>query len=104
MSDKNIINKAIDNYSVLTKLQKRILQSLIKLSVNQEVIVTIEELALLNDATRATVSTAIELLKKLNIITIPDITGVRFSGCCINSSKIEEIIEHYNNKINCKKN
>jgi predicted transcriptional regulator len=104
MNDKKFISKAIDSYSVLTKLQKRILQSLIKLSVNQEVVVTIEELASLNDATRATVSTAIELLKKLNIITIPDVTGIRFSGCSINTNKIKEITEHYNNRMNCKNN
>jgi len=98
MQSSNIVNQAIDDYSILTKSQKKILKSLIQLSVNNEVIITIEELSKINQITRATVTAALELFSKKNIITIPNTTGVRFSSCIINQAKIEEIVQHYNNK------
>lgn len=98
MQSSNIVNQAIDDYNLLTKSQKKILKSLILLSVNNEVIITIEELSKINQTTRATVTAALSLFSKINIITIPDTTGVRFSTCIINQTKIEEIVQHYNNK------
>ena len=98
MQSSNIVNQAIDDYNLLTKSQKKILKSLIQLSVNNEVIITIEELSKINQITRATVTAALALFSKINIITIPDTTGVRFSSCVINPTKIEEIVQHYNNK------
>jgi len=98
MQSSNIVNQAIDDYNLLTKSQKKILKSLIQLSVNNEVIITIEELSKINQVTRATVTTALELFSKKNIIIIPDTTGIRFSSCVINHTKIEEIVQHYNNK------
>jgi Fe2+ or Zn2+ uptake regulation protein len=98
MGNLNIINQAIDEYNLLTKSQKKILKSLVQLSVNNEVIITIEELSKINKITRATVSAALELFSKKNIITIPDTTGIRFSSCVINQIKIDEIVQHYNNK------
>ena len=98
MQSSNIVNQAIDDYNILTKSQKKILKSLIQLSVNDEVIITIEELSKINQITRATVTAALELFSKKNIITIPNTTGVRFSSCIINQAKIEEIVQHYNNK------
>jgi hypothetical protein len=98
MQSSNIVNQAIDDYNILTKSQKTILKSLIQLSVNNEVIITIEELSKINQITRATVTAALELFSKKNIITIPNTTGVRFSSCIINQAKIEEIVQHYNNK------
>lgn len=98
MQSSNIVNQAIDDYNLLTKSQKKILKSLIQLSVNNEVVITIEELSKINQTTRATVTAALELFSKKTIITIPDTTGVRFSSCVINQDKIEEIVQHYNNK------
>jgi len=39
MQSSNIVNQAIDDYNILTKSQKKILKSLIQLSVNNEVII-----------------------------------------------------------------
>ena len=69
MQSSNIVNQAIDDYNILTKSQKKILKSLIQLSVNNEVIITIEELSKINQITRATVTAALELFSKKNIIT-----------------------------------
>lgn len=67
MQSSNIVNQAIDDYNILTKSQKKILKSLIQLSVNNEVIITIEELSKINQITRATVTAALELFSKKNI-------------------------------------
>ena len=99
IGNKMDINSAIENYNILTKSQKKILKSLLEVAVNNEVIITIEEIAKINKATRATVTTAIEVFKKNDIISVPNQTGIRFSSCIINQDKINQIINHYNNKI-----
>ncbi len=92
------IKLAIDHYNVLTKSQKSILKSLVDMAVNNEVVITIEELSKINKATRATVTTALEIFKKNGIIMVSNQTGVRFSSCFINQEKIDEIMKHYTNK------
>lgn len=99
MGNNMDINSAIENYNILTKSQKKILKSLLEIAVNNEVIITIEEIAKINKATRATVTTALEVFKKNDIISVPNQTGIRFSSCIINQDKINQMIDHYNNKM-----
>jgi hypothetical protein len=95
---REILFSAIDHYNVLTKNQKKILKSLINLSIDGKVVATVNELASFNNTTRATISTAISLYKKLNIIEVPETTGVRFSSCRLKQTKLNEIISHFQNK------
>lgn len=99
MEYNNLVCNAIDDYNIFTKSQKKILKSLVKLSVDNKVVVTIPELMKINDTTRSTVSTSLDFFKQNSFIDIPDTTGIRFSYCTLNNIKLEEIIKHHQNKI-----
>jgi hypothetical protein len=99
MEYNDLVCDAIEDYNIFTKSQKKILKSLIKLSVNNKVVVTIPELMKINCTTRATVATALDFFKQNSFINMPDLTGIRFSYCTLNVTKLDEIIKHHQNKI-----
>lgn len=96
--NNKILNDAIDNYSILTNNQKKLLKVLVQISVNDQVVASIDDLSKLTNSMRATVATGITLLEKLGIIEISKITGIRFSSCTLNQDKLGEIVSHYQNK------
>jgi len=99
MEYNNLVCNAIDDYNIFTKSQKKILKSLVELSVDNKVVATIPELMKINGTTRATVATALDFFKQNSFIDVPDMTGIRFSYCTLNAAKLEEIIKHHQNKI-----
>jgi DNA-binding transcriptional regulator YhcF (GntR family) len=93
-----ILYNAIDEYSIFTANQKKLLRTLIDIAVEDEVVASIADLAKLTQTMRATVKTALDLFEEIGVIEISKITGVRFSACTIKREKLEEIIRHYQKK------
>jgi len=96
--DKETLYAAIDNYSLLTKSQKTILKSMIQISIDNEVVASIDDLSKLTSTRRATVSAAINMLEKIGIIEVSQITGIRFSTCMLKQSKLNEVVAHHQKK------
>ena len=98
--DNNLIKEAINHYSHFYLNQKKVLSILIDMEIDGQVVATINDILQASDSTRATVSTAIAFLNKYGIIKNTNTNGVKFTGCQIIPSKLNEIIAHYNKKKN----
>lgn len=96
--DNTILYDAIDDYSILTANQKKLLKTLINIAVDGEVVASINDLSRLTNTMRATVSTGLTMLEKIGVIEISKVTGIRFSSCTLKQSKLNEIIAHFQNK------
>lgn len=97
MNDTKLF-KAIDAYSLLTGTQKNILKAMIEIAVNDEVVATIRDLQDITKVTRTSLSAAVSLFDKQGIIELYDIRGIKFTGCKLKQSKLQEIIAHYDSK------
>ena len=73
---------------------------MVNLSIDGEVVVNIKDLTEITKVTRATASSALSFLEKQEIIEIPELRGVIFTGCKIKQSKLTEIIVRYQTKKN----
>lgn len=93
-----ILYNAIDGYSIFTANQKKLLKILLEISVDNEVVASISDLAKLTSTMRATVKAGLDLFEEIGVIEVPKITGIRFSSCIIKEDKLEEIVTHYKKK------
>jgi len=98
MDKKTLLRTAINNHSQFSPNQKEILNILIDLSIDNKVIVDINDIIKLSKSTRATVSTAIAFFNNSGIIGNTNLNGKKFTGCQINQEKLNEIISHYTKK------
>lgn len=96
--NNKLLNEAIDDYSILTNNQKKLLKIMVQIAVNDRVVASIDDLSKLTKTMRATVTAGIALLEKLEIIEVSKLTGVRFSSCTLNQEKLSDIIVHHQNK------
>lgn len=98
-NDKKEIIYAINDYSEFSSNQKKIFEVLVNASVNGICKVTINHIHDKTKATRATISHTLSYLKENGFIKT-EYKGNRFTGCEIVSSKLNEIILHYEAKKN----
>jgi len=94
---------AIQEYSLYTPAQRKLLQILVNLSVDNTVIVTARDLTKAMNTTKVTVYTALELFKKDGVIEVPSSQGVKLTSCRLKQTKLNEIITHYNKKLELNK-
>ena len=90
-----LINEAIDGYSLLNKNQKALLKTLIKISTNLTVLTTIKDLSKILRVTNTTISNSISALQKHSLILNIKKRGVIFTGCEINKAEIDRIVSIY---------
>ena len=101
--DNTLIKQAIDNYSHFSPNQKEVLNILIDMAVDGQVVANINDICAISTSTRSTVSTAISFLNKYGVIENTNTNGIKFTGCLIKQSKLNEIVLHYNKKTNLRK-
>jgi len=98
-----LIKEAINSHSQFSPNQREVLNILIDLAINGEVVADIHDIQKLVSSTRATISTAIAFLNKYGVIENTNVKGKKFTGCRINSKKLEEIVTYYLKKKNISK-
>jgi len=99
LNDKQEIINAIYDYSEFSLNQKKIFVTLTNAAVNGICKVTINYIYEKTKVTRATISHTLSYLKENGFIKT-EYKGNRFTGCEIVSSKLHEIILHYEAKKN----
>lgn len=95
-----LLEAAIDNYFLLNKTQRKVLKSLVKVSIDNISIISIKELNKMTGVTNTPISNALSKLKAEGIIEDIQKRGKVFTGCKIKQSKISEIINIYSKKQN----
>lgn len=93
--NKELLLAAIDDYSVYTPAQRKLLQTLVNLAVDGTVFANVADLMKITNISRATIYTALEMLEKEGAIEISDLKGVKFSSCKLRQSKLNELIHYY---------
>jgi hypothetical protein len=101
--DNDLTKQAINSYSHFSPNQKEVLNILIDMAVDGRVVANITDICAISNSTRATVSTAISFLNKYGVIENTNANGIKFTGCLIKQSKLNEIALHYNKKLNLRK-
>ena len=101
--NKELLLAAIDDYSVYTPAQRKLLQTLVNLAVDGTIVSSTANLAKAIGATKITIYTALELLKKEGVIEIPESGGTKFSHCRLKQTKLNEITSHYLKKLELSK-
>tara|TARA_R110000744_G_C18996944_1_gene521305 strand:+ start:234 stop:560 length:327 start_codon:yes stop_codon:yes gene_type:complete len=101
LSNKTEIINAINDYSEFSTNQKKIFVVLVNAAVNYICKVTINYINEETNATRATISHTLSYLKENGFVKL-EYKGNRFTGCEIVSSKLNDLITHYEVKRNKK--
>lgn len=102
IDNKELLLAAIDDYSLYTPAQRKLLQVLVNLSVDGTIVTTAIALARNINTTKITIYTALELFKREGLIEIPESQGVKFTSCRLKQSKLNEILSHYIKKLELK--
>jgi len=87
--------EAINDYSEFSPKQKIILNLLLKISINNIAKATIKYIHEETKITKATISSTLLFLSKKGFIVMKEQKGNRFTGCEIVTSKLHEILMHY---------
>jgi len=90
-----VMTEAINNYSQFSPNQRKVLITLLSVSVNNQAQITINDINQLTGVTRATISTALSLFNENGFIQMQKTKGNRFTGCALNQDKFNEIVLHY---------
>ncbi len=104
MKDRELLEKAIDNYDVYTPKQREILKTLVGISVNNIAIITPIKLTELLNTTRATIYYALARFKKDEVITSVNEEKERFNTYKLNNTKLEDILTCYKKQMEYFKN
>ena len=98
MEDLELVELAIDDYSLFNKTQKNVLKALIRVDFDGCSIISIKDLCKAVSASSTPVSNALSFLEKEKVIEDIKHRGVVFTGCVINKEKITDIISRYKTK------
>ena len=101
--NNTLIQDAINNYSHFSPNQREVLNILVDMAIDGQVVASITDIYKISNSTRATVSTAIAYLNKYGVIENTNSNGIKFTGCLIKQSKLNDIVSHYNKKLNLRK-
>ena len=96
-SNKTEIINAINDYSDFSVNQKKIFSVLVNAAVNYVCKVTITYIQEQTNTTRATISHTLSYLKENGFVKL-EYKGNRFTGCELVSSKLNDLILHYEAK------
>jgi predicted transcriptional regulator len=98
ISDKDLVIKAIEDYDLYSKSDKKLLGAFIDLQVANSVMVRINSLSKLMGVTRAMIYNSIKKLMDDGIISRVNTKYSRVSNYSINYSRLEQLVELYNKK------
>ncbi len=95
MEDKDSLLKAVDNYDLYTPAEKKVLKTLIEISINNIAIISVKKLTALANISRPIVYKALATLQKDNTIerTIHGTSKKR--SFTIKQNKLLEIAQYY---------
>ncbi|CAB4124149.1 MarR-type HTH domain containing protein [uncultured Caudovirales phage] len=95
MKDKELLLKAIDDYDLLTQSGKIVLKSLIKLAIDDVVIINIKELSKLSKVSRPAVYSSLKILEDSGFIERQTSPGSRLSSFLLKPQRFNTIINYY---------
>lgn len=95
MKDKELLLKAIDNYDLLTQSGKIVLKSLIKLAIDDVVIINIKELSKLSKVSRPAVYSSLKILEDSGFIERQTSPGSRLSSFLLKPQRFNAITNYY---------
>lgn len=95
MKDKELLMEAIDSYDLLTVSGRIILKSLIKLAIDDVIIISIKELSKLSKVSRPAVYSSLRLLEDNGFIERQINPGSRLSSFVLKPQRFNIIIKHY---------
>ena len=98
MKDKEELLAAIENYTIFTRRQRKLLHSLLTVAnEDYKAIVTVNDLAVNSGLTPAAVYNSIKLFTKDNILQLAVSANNKINGFILNESRLREIQAISNN-------
>jgi DNA-binding MarR family transcriptional regulator len=95
MKNKELLFSAIDNYALLSRAYRKVLKTLIKLAIDNVVVINIKDLSKLSKVSRPAVYAALKVLEKEKLINRHNNPGSRLSSFLLKPQKFEDIIKYY---------
>ena len=103
MKDKDLIKKAIDNYSFYTVIQRKLLKFLVENEIDNKVKSTILEINKISGISKASIYRCIDVLKLDGVLKLSNKTSSKINGFNLNIKKLNEIKESYLKKESLRK-
>ncbi|MCA9385758.1 hypothetical protein KC717_03865 [Candidatus Dojkabacteria bacterium] len=95
MKDKELLFSAIDSYALLSRTYREVLKTLIKLAIDDVVVINIKDLSKLSNVSRPAVYAALKVLEKEKLITRNINPGSRLSSFVLKPQKFDDIIKYH---------
>lgn len=95
MKDQELLLEAIDSYDLLTSSGKIVLKSLIKLAIDDVIIINIKELSKLSKVSRPAVYSSLKILEDNGLIERQTNPGSRLSSFLLKPQRFNAIINYY---------
>ena len=100
MDNKQEMLLAIENYDCYTLVQRKILQCLVEVAINETVVITPDKLAKMVGTTRSTIYPALKLFREDNFIIPDHKRKERSKKLLLNKEKLKEVIEIFQKQRN----
>ena len=92
--NKEKLVEAIENYDLLTPVQQKVLSVLVKLELDEEVVLNIKSLAELSKVTRTSTYKALDFFQKIELVAVEP--GIRKKVIFkLNIKNLENILDKY---------
>jgi len=100
MTDKELIIKAIENYSFYTISQRLLLKSLYQLASDNCIYASVSEIGKITKISRASIYRILAIFQKDGLISIPNKEKSKLNKIILISEKLEQIKDNFTNKTN----
>ena len=95
MKDKEFLLESIDHYALLTPACKIVFKTLIKLAVDEVVIINVKDLSNLSSISRPAIYSSLIVLEEQKLVERKNKPKGRLSTFILNPQKFQDIIKYY---------
>ncbi len=99
MNDKNLLIEAIDHYEAYSPSYRKILKTLVELSIDDIVNISVLQLSKLTLLSRETIYQAFNVMEQDNLIEVVKQAKGKISFIALKAITLNKIIQYYNKQV-----